>query len=151
MGLNTNLLRSTIPKVMDKLNLSNKEIKRILEKVVNPSRKDWDKHMDDSLWTYITDFKTPLGISPYKLVYGKAFHLPIELKYKAFCAIKKLNFNLKTVGQEIMLQLNELEENRLFSYENVELYIEKTKNNMIRNIRKENWYKDKMFSYLTQD
>ncbi|KAA3461921.1 Pol polyprotein [Gossypium australe] len=64
---------------------------KILEEVVNPSRKDWSSKLDEALWTYCTTFKTSLGMSPFKLVCGKPCHLPIELEHKAFLAIKKLN------------------------------------------------------------
>ena len=99
----------------------NHEIKGILEKVVRPSRKYWSQRLDDVLWAYRTTFKTPLGMTLYLLVFRKACHLPLELENRAHWSLKKLNFDLKQAGKRRMLQLDELEELRLFSYENAKM------------------------------
>lgn len=69
---------------------SNRGIKRNLEKVVNPSRYGRSRHLDDALLAYRIAIKTLPGLSSYRLVYGKACHLTIELVPKAFWAIKTL-------------------------------------------------------------
>ncbi|XP_070008196.1 uncharacterized protein LOC142165141 [Nicotiana tabacum] len=96
-------------------------VKQILEKIVSASRKDWASKIDDALWAYLTAYKTPISASLYKLVYGKACDLPIELEHKAYWAIKKLKFDMDLARKKWMLQLNELEEFRLHAYENAKL------------------------------
>nr|GEU33705.1 reverse transcriptase domain-containing protein [Tanacetum cinerariifolium] len=74
-----------------------------------------------------TAYKTPIGCTPYKLVYETSCHLPIELEHKAYWALKHVNFDLKTAGDHRNLQLNELNELRDQAYENSLIYKEKTK------------------------
>ena len=69
----------------------------------------------------------PLGTTPFNLVYGKSCHLPVELEYKALWAIKLLNFNIKTAKEKRLIQLHELDEIRLDSFESSRIYKEKTK------------------------
>nr|GEY11026.1 retrovirus-related Pol polyprotein from transposon TNT 1-94 [Tanacetum cinerariifolium] len=86
----------------------------------------WDK-LDDALWAFRTAFKSPIGCTPYKLVYEKACHLSIELEHKAYWALKHANFDLLTAGNHWKVQLNKLNEPCDQAYENSLIYKEKTK------------------------
>ena len=81
------------PQSNEQVEISNREIKNILQKIVNASRKDWSAKLDDALWAYRTAYKSPIRMSPYRIVFGKPFHLPLELEYKAMWAIHKLNYD----------------------------------------------------------
>ncbi|GJT50754.1 reverse transcriptase domain-containing protein [Tanacetum coccineum] len=98
-----------------------------LSKPRGENRTSWSDKLDDALWAFRTAYKTPIGCTPYKLVYGKACHLPIELEHKAYWALKHTNFDLKTAGDHRKVQLNELNELRDEAYENSLIYKEKTK------------------------
>nr|GEV41187.1 reverse transcriptase domain-containing protein [Tanacetum cinerariifolium] len=102
-------------------------LKRILERTVGENRASWSDKLFDALWAFHTAFKTPVGCTPYKLVYGKSCHLPIKLEHKAYWALKHANFDLKTVADHRKLQLNELNELRDQAYENSLIYKERIK------------------------
>nr|GEZ44729.1 DNA-directed DNA polymerase [Tanacetum cinerariifolium] len=78
--------------------VSNRGLKCILKRIVGENRASWSKKLDDALWAFRTAYKTPIGCTPYKLVYGKVCHLPIELEHKAYRALKHANFDLQTAG-----------------------------------------------------
>ncbi|GJW57796.1 reverse transcriptase domain-containing protein [Tanacetum coccineum] len=99
----------------------------IFAKTVGENRASWSDKLDDALWAFRTAFKTPIGCTPYKLVYNYSCHLPIELEHKAYWTLKHANFDLKTAGDHRKLQLNELNELRDQAYENSLIYKERTK------------------------
>nr|GEY10147.1 reverse transcriptase domain-containing protein [Tanacetum cinerariifolium] len=115
------------PQTSGQVEVSNRGLKCILERTVGENRALWFEKLKNTLWAFKTAYKTPIGCTPYKLVYGKSCHLPIELEHKAYWASKHANFDLKTAGDHRKLQLNELNELRDQAYENSLIYKEKTK------------------------
>jgi len=83
--------------------------------------------LGDALWAYQTTYKSPIGMSPYKMIYGKACHLPMELEHKSFWAIKQCSLDYDAARIARKLQLQKLEEIRNDAYENARIYKEKTK------------------------
>nr|GEV19087.1 hypothetical protein [Tanacetum cinerariifolium] len=115
------------PQTSGQVEVTNRGLKRILERTVGENRALWSDKLEDALWAFRTAFKTSIGCTPYRLVYVKSCHLPLELKHKAFWALKHANFDLKTAGDHRKLQLNELSELRDQAYENSLIYKERTK------------------------
>ncbi|GJS30404.1 reverse transcriptase domain-containing protein [Tanacetum coccineum] len=126
-GVTHRLSTAYHPQTSGQVEVSNRGLKRILERSIGENRTSWSDKLDDALWAFRTAYKTPIGCTPYKLVYGKACHLPIELEHKAYWALKHTNFDLKTAGDHRKVQLNELNELRDEAYENSLIYKEKTK------------------------
>nr|GEV78932.1 hypothetical protein [Tanacetum cinerariifolium] len=126
-GVTHRLSTAYHPQTSDQVEVTNQGLKIILERTVGENRALWTDKLDDALWAFRTAFKTPIGCTPYRLVYGNSCHLPLELEHKAFWALKHANFDLKTMGGHCKLQLNELHELQDQAYENSLIYKEKTK------------------------
>ncbi|XP_031260929.1 uncharacterized protein LOC116119124 [Pistacia vera] len=89
--------------------VSNQEIKSIIEKTVNPSRKYWSLRLDNALWVYRTAYKMPI----------------VELEHKAYWAIKSFNMKMNESGEQRKLQLQKLEEIHNDAYKSARIYKEK--------------------------
>ncbi|GJZ82831.1 reverse transcriptase domain-containing protein, partial [Tanacetum coccineum] len=97
-GVTHHLLTPYHPQTSGQVEVTNRGLKRILERTVGENRASWSDKLDDALWAFRTAYKTLIGCTPYKLVYGKACHLPVEVEHKAYWALKHANFDLKTAG-----------------------------------------------------
>ncbi|GKE56915.1 reverse transcriptase domain-containing protein, partial [Tanacetum coccineum] len=78
------LSTSCHPQTNGQTELTNRAIKRILERSVGYNLKNWSEKLNDALWAFRTAYKTPTGCTPFRLVYGKAFHVPVEIEHKAY-------------------------------------------------------------------
>ncbi|GKC40311.1 reverse transcriptase domain-containing protein [Tanacetum coccineum] len=126
-GVTHRLSTAYHPQTSRQVEVSNRGLKRILERTIGENHASWSDKLDDALLAFHTTYKTPIECTPYKLVYGKACHLPIELEHKAYWALKHANFDLETAGDHQKVQLNELNELCDHAYENSLIYKEKTK------------------------
>ena len=115
------------PQTSGQVENTNRAIKRILEKTVKDNPNIWAKKLDDALWAFRTAYKTPIGTTPYRLLYGKTCHLPVEIEHKAYWALRNCSLDLIEAGETRFLQLHELDEMRLNAYENSNLYKARTK------------------------
>jgi transposase InsO family protein len=94
LGIEHRVSTAYHPQTNGQAEMSNRQLKSILNKTVEKGGKDWSKKLDGALWAYGTAFKTPIGMTPYQFVYGKACHLPVELEHKAYWVIKEMNLDL---------------------------------------------------------
>nr|GFC19348.1 hypothetical protein [Tanacetum cinerariifolium] len=123
-GVTHRLSTSYHPQTSGQVEVTNRGLKRILERTVGENRALWSDKLEDALWAFRTTYKTSIGCTPYHLVYGKACHLPHEIEHKAYWALKHTNFDLRTAGDHRKLQLSELHDQ---AYENSLIYKERTK------------------------
>ncbi|XP_059288712.1 uncharacterized protein LOC132042112 [Lycium ferocissimum] len=99
------------------------------------------RKLDDALWAYRTTFKTPIGTSPFKLVFGKACHVEVKVEHKAMWDLKKLNINWEEAIKLRLFQLNKMDEFRYQAYESAALYKERMKQYHDKKILKREFYK----------
>ncbi|GJX36828.1 putative nucleotidyltransferase, ribonuclease H [Tanacetum coccineum] len=126
-GVTHKLSTAYHPQSNGQTEVTNRAIKRILERSVGYNPKDWSEKLNDALWAFRTAYKTPTGCTPFRLVYGKACHLPVEIEHKAHWALKQCNMDLTLASESRLMQLNELAELRDGAYENTRIYKERTK------------------------
>ncbi|GKB63523.1 putative nucleotidyltransferase, ribonuclease H [Tanacetum coccineum] len=115
------------PQTNGQTKVTNRAIKRILERSVGYNLKNCSKKLDDALWAFRTAYKTPTGCTPFRLVYGKACHLPVEIKHRAYWALKQCNMDLTAAAKNRFMELNELMKLRDRVYKNTRIYKERTK------------------------
>ena len=99
-GVHHNITTPYHPQTSGQAETSNKQIKNILQKTVNETGTTWKDKLHGALWAYRTAYKTPLGMSPYQLVYRKTCHLPVELEFKAHWAIKRWNMDFEAARKK---------------------------------------------------
>ena len=126
-GVTHRLSTAYHPQTSGQVENANRGVKRILEKTVGKSRKDWSDKLDDALWAFRTAYKTPLGTTPFMIVYGKACHLPVELEHRALWALKTVNLDMTEAARRRYFQIHELEELRDAAYARSWSIKEKTK------------------------
>nr|GEW54003.1 hypothetical protein [Tanacetum cinerariifolium] len=97
-GVTHRLSTTYHPQTSGQVEVSNHGLKRILKRTIDENRASWLDKLDGALWAFRTTYKTPIGCTPYKLVYGKACHFLIELEHKAYWALKQANFDLAVAG-----------------------------------------------------
>ena len=102
-GVHHRITTSYHPQVNGKVEVSNREVKSILNKIIHLDGKHWAHKLLDALWAYRTAYKTPIEMSPFRLIFRKACHLLVELEHRAYWAIKKLNLSLDEAGKQRLL------------------------------------------------
>ncbi|KAJ0886695.1 putative nucleotidyltransferase, Ribonuclease H [Helianthus annuus] len=134
-GVTHRLATAYHPQTSGQVEVSNRGIKRILEKTVGANRLDWAEKLDDALWAFRTAYKTPTGSTPFRMIYGKACHLPVELEHRAYWALRSVNLDMSLAKSKRFLELHELEELRDHAYEHTHDYKLRTKESHDRKLK----------------
>ncbi|GJT23107.1 reverse transcriptase domain-containing protein [Tanacetum coccineum] len=127
ISCDSQIIHGISPSIYGQTEVTNRAIKPILERLMGYNPKGWLEKLNDALWAFRIAYKTPTGCTPFRLVYEKAFHLPVEIKHKAHWAFKQCNMDLTLASESRLMQLNELGELRDGAYENTRIYKERTK------------------------
>nr|GFA10127.1 reverse transcriptase domain-containing protein [Tanacetum cinerariifolium] len=120
-GVTHRLSTAYHPQTSGQVEVSNRGLKRILERTIGQNHASWSDKLEDALWAFRRAYKTPIRCTPYKLVYGKACHLPMELEHKAYWALKQTNFNLTVAGKLTTRWSGPFTITKVFPYGTVEL------------------------------
>ncbi|GJY37664.1 reverse transcriptase domain-containing protein [Tanacetum coccineum] len=104
-GVTHKLSTAYHPQTNRQTEVTNRAIKRILERSVGYNPKNWSENLDDALWAFRTAYKTPTRCTPFRLVYGKACHLLVEIEHKAYWALKQCNMDLTAAAKNVSLNL----------------------------------------------
>ncbi|GKC94724.1 reverse transcriptase domain-containing protein [Tanacetum coccineum] len=107
-GVTYRLATAYHPQTSGQTKNTNRAIKCIMEIIVKGHIKEWADKLDDSVWAFRIAYKSPIGSTPFRIVYEKACHLSIEMKHKAYWALKNANLNLDAIGRNRFLKLNKL-------------------------------------------
>nr|GFA65726.1 reverse transcriptase domain-containing protein [Tanacetum cinerariifolium] len=113
-GVSHRLSTAYHPQISGHVEVTNRGLKRILERTVGENCASWSDELEDALCAFRTVYKTSIGCTPYRLVYGKACHLPLELEHKAYWALKHTNFDVKTTERTKKLHDDKIK-NRIFN------------------------------------
>jgi transposase InsO family protein len=97
LGIEHRVSTAYHPQTNGQSETSNRQLKSNLIKTIEKGGKDWSKKLDGGLWAYRMAFMTPIGMTPYQFIYGKACHLPIELEHKTYWVTKEMNLDLDVV------------------------------------------------------